>query len=145
VRAELCYESCVAPTGSFAMKPAAALLALGLIAAPAMAQSGEAQRVEVKLSSFDFDPSTIRLRAGQPVILHLVNPGKGGHNFSAPKFFAAAEVSPADRALIRKGAVEVAGHGAADVSLVPRAGHYPLKCTHTMHSMLGMSGHIEVE
>ena len=68
-----------------------ALLALSLLAfsVPGLAQD-RARTVEVRLSSFDFEPETIRLAAGEPVVLHLVNAGQGGHNFSAPQFFAAA-------------------------------------------------------
>jgi plastocyanin len=115
------------------------LLAILLaVPAPAAAQ----QTVEVRLSSFDFTPSTIRLRAGQPVVLHLVNSGNGGHNFSAPQFFAAAH---AVSGAVSRGTVEVAGHGSVDVRLTPARGRYRLKCTHTLHSTFGMRGEIVVE
>jgi plastocyanin len=32
-----------------------------------------------------------------------------------------------------------------DIALVPAAGRYKLKCTHTFHKLLGMSGTIIVE
>ena len=67
-----------------------ALLFAFLLAAPALAAAQSPRTVEVRLSSFDFTPNEIRLRAGEPVTLHLVNNGRGGHNFSAPQFFAAA-------------------------------------------------------
>jgi len=101
--------------------------------------------VEVRLSNFDYAPETIHLRAGQPVVLHLVNVAGGGHNFSAPQFFAAANVRAQDRAAIHGGAVEVASHASLDVALVPAAGRYKLKCTHTFHKMFGMSGDIVVD
>src|SRR3954468_1143597 len=94
------------------------------LAAPAFAQPdwSHAQRVEVKLANFSFTPSTIHLRAGQPVVLHLVNTASGGHDFSAPKFFDAAQVRPADRAKMdEEGDVELRGHETADVALVPKA------------------------
>ena len=74
----------------------AVLLALALTAPlPALAQDAPAapQTVEVRLSSFSFDPRAIALTAGRPVTLHLVNTGGGGHNFSAPQFFAAAHLA----------------------------------------------------
>src|SRR5215207_6270873 len=79
------------------------LLALIFAALPAAAGAqapdwAHAQRVEVQLSNFAFTPSTLHLRAGRPVILHLVNSGSGGHDFTAPKFFAAAQMRPQDRA-----------------------------------------------
>lgn len=108
----------------------------------ATAQSGHAQTVEVQLSSFDFTPSTIQLRAGQPTVLHLVNNGNGGHNFSAPDLFAAAaDVSGP----VREGTVEVPGHQAVDVRLTPASGTYRLRCTHTFHTTFGMRGEIVVQ
>jgi len=115
-----------------------------LFAATAAAQPdwSRAERVEVRLSSFDYDPEVIRLRAGQPVVLRLVNSGGGGHNFSAPQFFAAArEVGGA----VEGGAVEVPGRRTLEVRLVPAAGRYRLRCTHTFHTTLGMRGTIVVE
>ena len=51
---------------------------------------------------------------------------------------------PADAAMIHDGTIEVAGHQTIDIRLVPKAGQYPLKCTHTFHKMFGMSGDIVV-
>lgn len=117
----------------------AALLA---IPAFASAQPATPETVEVQLSSFAFAPNAIRLHAGRPVTLHLVNAGSGGHNFSAPEFFAAASgVSSA----VTHGTIEVPGHQSVDVTLTPAAGSYHLKCTHTLHSSFGMHGEIVVE
>jgi plastocyanin len=98
--------------------------------------------VEVRLSSFAFAPETIRLRAGTPVVLRLVNTGSGGHNFAAREFFAAARDVAAP---VSDGAVEVPEQGSVDVSLTPARGHYRLRCTHTLHSAFGMRGEIIVE
>jgi plastocyanin len=118
-----------------------ALPALFATALPAQDQAAP-RTVEVQLSSFDFTPSNIILRAGQPVTFHLVNSGSGGHNFSAPEFFAAANgvAGPVSR-----GAVEVPGHQSVDVTLTPAHGSYHLKCTHTLHASFGMHGEIVVE
>ena len=118
---------------------------LASLSAAAFAQPrGHDERVvEVRLSSFEFAPSTIRLRAGEPIVLRLVNSGRGGHNFAAPEFFAAAELrSPA---ALRAGAVEVPSRGSVDIRLVPRRGSYRLRCTHTFHTAFGMRGEILVE
>jgi plastocyanin len=125
-----------------------AFVLLALPAAGVAAQAPDwahAQRVEVKLSSFDFTPSTIHLRAGRPVVLHLVNTGSGGHDFTAPGFFAAAQVQPSSRSALAKGEVEVSGHRSVDVALVPKAGVYPLKCSHAFHKTFGMTGRIVVD
>ena len=118
-------------------------------AAPAASAPGEpdwnrAMAVRVDLSSFKFAPRTIELKAGQPVLLRLVNTGSGGHDFTAREFFAAAIVRPADAARIREGAVELGSRETAEIALVPRAGRYRLRCGHAFHSTLGMKGTIVV-
>ena len=116
-----------------------------LLALPAIGPAQEPAApltVEVQLSSFAFAPDTIRLRAGQPIVLHLVNSGSGGHDFAAPEFFAAATgLSGA----VTNGKVEVPGRQSIDIRLTPAAGTYRLKCTHTLHSSFGMRGEIVVE
>ena len=120
-----------------------ALAVLTLLALPAVTAAQPApSTVEIRLSNFDFTPSTIRLRAGQPVVLHLVNTAHGGHNFAAPEFFAAAS---GVNGPVTNGKVEVHGNQSVDVHVTPARGHYHLRCTHTMHTAFGMSGEIEVE
>ena len=116
-------------------------LLLAALTAPA-APAAAAAAVEIRLSSFAFAPDTVRLKAGEPVVLHLVNAGRGGHDFAAPQFFAAARGVSGP---VRKGKVEVAGHGSADVRLTPARGTYKLRCSHTLHSTFGMSGTIVVD
>lgn len=115
-----------------------------LLSAPLAAtaqEAGPARTVEVRLSNFDFTPGTLRLRAGEPVVLHLVNSASGGHNFAAREFFAAATGVSGP---VHNGTVEVGGHQSADVRLTPARGTYRLRCTHTLHSTLGMRGQIVV-
>lgn len=127
------------------------LMALAFcLAPPASAEAqgpdwSRAERTEVKLSSFDFTPSTLRLRAGRPVVLHLVNTGSGGHDFTAPAFFAAAQVRPGDRRTLSRGRVELRGRQSVDIALVPKAGNYALKCSHAFHKTFGMAGRIIVD
>lgn len=114
---------------------------LVLLAVPASAQDSP-RVVEVQLSSFAFTPGTIHLRGGEPVILRLINGGRGGHNFSAPEFFAAARPSGAS---VRSGAIEVPSNQTIEVRLVPQRGSYNLRCTHTLHTAFGMRGQIIVD
>jgi uncharacterized cupredoxin-like copper-binding protein len=121
------------------------LLVAATAAAAQQPDWAHGQRVNVALSSFDFAPKTIRLRAGRPAILHLSNSSGSGHDFTAREFFAAAAVRPADRAAVEGGRVELKGHQSRDVALVPKAGRYRLRCSHAFHSAFGMSGEIVVE
>jgi uncharacterized cupredoxin-like copper-binding protein len=111
------------------------------LAAPAAAQPVTAA---VDLTNFKFTPAQIELQANRPTILQLRNDSSGGHNFSAPAFFAAARVDPASASLIRGGKVEVPAHATVQVALRPAAGQYPLKCSHPLHSTFGMKGTIVV-
>lgn len=104
----------------------------------------EAQKVEVKLSSFDFTPSEIHLKANVPYTLHIVNEASGGHDFTAPEFFGSARLAPDDVALVRNGQIDLKGGESATVRLVPTSGTYKLTCTHTGHAPLGMKGRIIV-
>lgn len=113
-------------------------------AAPAIGQAPRPAAVSVAMENFKFEPNTVQLRAGVPTILHLVNTAGGGHNFTAPQFFAAAKIAPGSQALVRGGTVEVPKHSAVDVEVTPAAGNYPLKCTHTLHAAFGMKGTIQV-
>ena len=126
------------------MKTLLAVPLVALCAVPAAAQPAQGAAVSVTMSNFKFEPATVQLRAGAPIVLHLVNTAGGGHSFSAPQFFAAAAIAPASKGLVHDGRVEVPKHSAVDVALTPAAGQYPLKCTHTLHSAFGMKGSIVV-
>ena len=114
-----------------------------LLAFPSVA-SASPPVVSVEMSNFKFSPNNVELQAGVPVVLHLSNVAGGGHNFSAPEFFAAARLDAQSAALVQKGRVEVPSHGAVDISLVPAEGEFSLKCTHTLHPSFGMKGTITV-
>ena len=100
-------------------------------AQPAATTANPERTVVVRLSSFAFDPEHVRLQASVPVRLQLVNESGGGHNFSAPAFFAASTVLPGS-AIPQDGKVEVGAHQTVTLALVPRTpGHYPLYCART--------------
>lgn len=126
----------------------ATLATAAVIAAAASAQTPDwrgAQTINESLASFSFTPSTLELRRGTPYRLHLVNTASGGHDFSAPQFFAASEIAPEDRPKIEKGRVKLEGGQSVDIRLVPlKAGSYRLHCSHFMHSTFGMKGTIIV-
>jgi len=110
------------------------------------AQPSAPETVTVTLSNFKFAPSEIVLQHGRPYRLHLTNGAGGGHDFTAPEFFAASAIAPPDRALVTDGKVKLAGKGSVDITLTPkRAGVYALRCSHFLHAGMGMSGHITVQ
>lgn len=118
-------------------------LILCLLAAGAAAAQAPTT-VDIALSSFKFAPATIRLHHGQRYVLRLTNAASGGHDFSAEKFFAAAQL--ADNARVRKGTIEVGGGETVTITLTaPAAGTYPVRCTHFMHTAFGMKGAIVVD
>lgn len=108
-------------------------------------QQGAPQQLEIVMANFSFTPSDIQLKAGQPVTLHFINRGSGGHNFIAAQFFAAASMDNATRAKLgEKGVVELAKGEHMDVTLTPKAGSYKVKCGHFLHASFGMTGSIKV-
>ena len=121
-----------------------AVAAIALLTAVPSTAPAAPTIVTVEMSNFKFAPAAVQLRAGVPVVLKLRNSAKGGHNFAAPEFFAAARLDPASAALVRGGKVEVPSRGSVDLMLVPAEGSYALKCTHTLHSSFGMKGRITV-
>jgi plastocyanin len=104
-------------------------------------------KVTVTLANFSFTPADLHLHAGQPVTIHFTNGGSGGHDFTAPEFFAAATMDAANRARIEgaKGRVSLGKGESSDVTLTPSAGTYKAHCSHFMHSSLGMTGKVVVD
>jgi uncharacterized cupredoxin-like copper-binding protein len=126
------------------MKMIAYLALAGLaLSAPTSAQNP--QKMEITLANFSFTPSAILLKAGQPVTLHFQNHGSGGHDFTAPEFFKAANMDSATRAKLgKKGKIDLSAGQSADIMLTPKAGTYKGKCGHFLHAGLGMTGTITV-
>ena len=119
-------------------------IALAALAVPSATAQAPAV-VNVQLANYKFTPNTIVLDHGRPYVLRLHNASGGGHDFTAPAFFAAAAIAPIDRRLVAGGEVEVPPGQVRQISLTaPRPGRYPLKCTHTFHKFFGMSGAIVV-
>lgn len=124
----------------------AILLASQVPLAALCGQAAKPQIVSVELSSFKFSPSDLRLHHGQSYRLHLVNTSGGGHDFSAPEFFAASSISAGDRGSVVDGKVKLAGKQTVDITLTPgKAGIYALRCSHFLHSGMGMNGRIVVD
>ena len=114
------------------------------VAQPAVPASDAAQTITIVLTDFAFTPDHVTLQAGVPVRLRLVNQSDGGHDFSAPAFFAASSF-PAGSMAPAGGKIEVGAHQTAEVALTPNVpGNYPVECTHFLHSLFGMTATIQV-
>jgi uncharacterized cupredoxin-like copper-binding protein len=113
-------------------------------AAPAGIDWGAARTITVKMTDFDFTPSTVGFESGQPVKLVLVNDGTDRHDFSAPAFFAGASLRQGSAAPAG-GKMAVDKGKSAEIDLVPGApGQYPLTCTEFLHELFGMTGTVTV-
>ena len=121
------------------------LIAFAIAAAAPAATAQTPTVFNVQLSNFKFSPRQIVLDHGHAYVLRLANVAGGGHDFTAPEFFAASAVAPADRRLVAEGEVEVPPGQVREIHLTaPAAGRYKLKCSHSMHKFFGMSGKIVV-
>lgn len=123
------------------------LAVAALVLAIPVTAAGQAERVTVTMTNFNFAPEALHLDAGRSATIHFVNNGSGGHDFTAPEFFAAATMDAANRAKVggAKGRVSLGKGQSLDVMLTPRAGTYKVHCSHFMHSSLGMKGKILVD
>lgn len=102
------------------------------------------QSVSVRLSNFAFNPNHLVLKASVPIRLRLINDSSGGHNFSAPAFFAASSVQPGSIIPVN-GAVAVSSEQTVELTVVPHTpGQYKVDRTHFLHHFFGMTGTIDV-
>lgn len=122
------------------------LIACPLVALGAQPATPQAPAVfNVQLSNFKYAPRTIVLDHGRSYLLRLYNASDGGHDFTAPGFFRAATIAPADRRWVAGGEVEAPPGQLREIRLTaPSAGRYKVICTHRFHKVLGMSGTIIV-
>ncbi|HEX3573628.1 MAG TPA: cupredoxin domain-containing protein [Rhodopila sp.] len=124
------------------------VLATAAIALPASGQqrnaANDAALLTVRMSNFAFDPDHLRLKAGIPVRLRFINESSGGHDFSAPEFFAASGF-PLGSSAPPNGEVAVGSRQSVEIVVVPHTpGTYRVECTHFLHSLFGMHGTVEV-
>ena len=91
--------------------------------------------VTITLDNYSFLPAPITLAAGQPVRLSFVNRSGRRHDFTAPEFFANAQILAG---AAPRGRVDVAAGGRATVDLIPAKGQYKVHCAKFTHGMRGM-------
>ena len=120
-----------------------AILAIAAVPRTAAAQTGES--ISISLTDYAFTPASLALKAGTVYRLHFTNAGSKDHDFTAPEFFAAAQLAPDDQAKVKRGTIAVDKGQEVDIAVTPVAGSYPFTCTHFMHKMMGMHGTITVQ
>jgi plastocyanin len=95
----------------------------------------------IYLWSFSFSPKPIQLTAGRPVTLTFVNRSGSSHDFTAKEFFARSRIVAGSAP---EGEIELRGGETRSVTLIPARGTYKARCTHFLHSAMGMTDRIIV-
>jgi plastocyanin len=116
--------------------------ALSLALAASSAAQPAAGQVQIQVWSFGFAPHPIHLAAGRPVTMTFVNRSGSSHDFSAHRFFASSTITAGSAA---DGEIDLGPHETRTVTLVPRAGVYPVHCSHFFHEQMGMKDQIVVD
>ena len=98
--------------------------------------------ITITLDNYAFDPAPITLAAGQPVRLAFVNRSGRGHDFTAPAFFASAQILAG---AAPRGRIDVAAGSRATIDLIPAKGQYKVHCAKFTHGMRGMKTKIVVQ
>ncbi len=123
----------------------AALQLAGPAAAQRQPEWRAAVETDVLLHPFRYEPRTLRLAAGRPVLINFVNNGRAHLSFRAPAFFAAARVRRSDRRLVQGGGFRLAPGQRLSIALVPARGQYRARSGYLLHRLRGMSALIVVE
>jgi len=101
--------------------------------------------ITVSLRTFRIEPQILHLKSGRPIVLRISNDSGIAHDLTAAEFFARAAMSPPDRAKVLNGRMALGANQSAAVTIIPRSGHYPVKCSHPLHKIFGMTGTIVVD
>ena len=108
---------------------------------PAVAGADAPTGIIIKVASYSYTPNPIQLVAGKPVTLTILNQSGKGHDLTAKEFFAASVIT---KGTAPDGKVELAAHETKSITLTPRAGTYPVHCSHFLHASMGMKAEIVV-
>ena len=112
------------------------------LANPVSASAQSPPTVIITLQSYAFEPHPITLSAGRPTRLSFVNRSNRGHDFTAPEFFAGAQILSG---AAPGGKVNLAAGESAAIELVPARGRYKVHCGRFTHKWRGMKTEIIVE
>ncbi len=122
------------------------LLPLLLAAMPAAAQPDwrSARDVELRLAPNDITPGEVRLKAGEPARLRIINGTLGAYRLSAPELLSVATMRRRDRAALSGGLVIQPG-AVRELVINAPPGRYAIASTSIVRRLLGMRAEIIVE
>ena len=110
-------------------------------AAPRPIDWSRAQTVDVVMGDMKFTPDRIVLRRDRPYRLRLHNDGSNTHDMTAGRFWANADIPPADRAKLIGKRLKLVGGETLSVRLVPRTfGTFSFHSSGFGEKQLGMDG-----
>ena len=121
-----------------------AIVGILVLVPAAWAEERKAETVTLVGTDYVFTPNHLVFRVGSAYRLHVENRGKDLHEFTAPAFLKAVEISNPG-VLNQEGTEIVVEPGQAkDLYFVPRqAGRFPFVCAD--HDWAGMTGDIVIE
>jgi len=121
-----------------------AIVSILALSPAAWAEEPKAEAVTLVGSDYAFTPNHLTFRVGSAYRLHFENRGKDLHEFTAPAFLKAIDISNRE-VLNQEGTEIVVEPGQAkDLYFVPKqAGRFPFACAD--HDWAGMTGDIVVE
>jgi uncharacterized cupredoxin-like copper-binding protein len=131
-----------------AIRPAACALLIWSILIPGAARGHSATVVRITMREFAFQPSMVRLTAGQTVRLVLANEGQIAHQFES-RYLHAVPIRVGDDRLSAEApgldAARLNPEGEAWLEFVPRRrGRFAFACTLEGHREAGMAGTLDV-
>lgn len=110
------------------------------------------ETVQVRMSEYQFGPSSLTFRVGVPYKLEIINDGSVQHYFSARMFFrsiAARKIESRTDGEVKAPyfyEAEINPGRSLDLYFIPvRRGQYQVRCIKEGHEQLGMRGQIIIE
>ncbi len=96
---------------------------------------GDLQVARIIASNFTFEPGTLQVKAGTPLVLEVYNAASGTHNLTL--------YAPDEKVVVAR---DLPGRTTTVVELPALAkGHYPIHCEKFMHGAMGMKATLVAE
>jgi uncharacterized cupredoxin-like copper-binding protein len=130
------------------MRTLACFIIAGALLTPGVLAASLSDALKVEMREFAFRPTVLRVRAGHPITLRLVNRGQIAHQFETEALKGLALTVSDEQVRLEGLSFEILrlqpGASAA-VSFTPhQKGHFPFACTIEGHREAGMVGVLEI-